>query len=90
MSTNVSLTPELEEYAKSKVAEGFYGSVSEVMRDALRLHRQRDVEFSSYIRKELSTAEDDINEGKVSPYIMDEMLDEFEAEFAIGKASNGG
>ena len=90
MSTNVSLTPELEEYAKSKVAEGLFGSVSEVMRDALRLHRQRDAEFASYIRKELAEGESDIKSGKVSPYSMDEMLGEFEAEFSTGASSNGG
>jgi len=39
---NVSLTPELENYVKAKVATGMYNSVSEVMREALRLMEERD------------------------------------------------
>ncbi|MEM6326577.1 MAG: type II toxin-antitoxin system ParD family antitoxin [Bacteroidota bacterium] len=39
---NVSLTPELERYARSKVESGRYNSASEVVRDALRLHQERD------------------------------------------------
>jgi antitoxin ParD1/3/4 len=37
MGTNVSLTPELESFAKSCVESGRYNNVSEVMRNALRL-----------------------------------------------------
>ena len=39
---NVSLTAELENYVKAKVATGMYNSVSEVMREALRLMEERD------------------------------------------------
>lgn len=39
---NVSLTSELESYVKAKVATGMYNSVSEVMREALRLLEERD------------------------------------------------
>jgi len=39
---NVSLTSELENYVKTKVATGMYNSVSEVMREALRLMEERD------------------------------------------------
>mgnify|MGYP001800194721 CR=1 FL=1 len=31
MSTNISLTPELESYAKNQVENGLYGSISEFM-----------------------------------------------------------
>jgi len=37
MGVNVSLTPELEAFAKACVAEGRYNNVSEVVRQALRL-----------------------------------------------------
>lgn len=36
---NVSLTPKLEKYLHEKVASGFYTSVSEVIRESLRLMR---------------------------------------------------
>ncbi len=39
---NVSLTRELEEYISRKVKMGLYKSASEVVREALRLLRQRD------------------------------------------------
>lgn len=39
---NVSLTPQLESYVKQKVVGGMYNSVSEVVREALRLLEERD------------------------------------------------
>ncbi len=39
---NVSLTPQLENLLKEKVATGMYSSVSEVVREALRLLSERD------------------------------------------------
>jgi len=39
---NVSLTPTLESYVKQKVKAGMYNSVSEVVREALRLLEERD------------------------------------------------
>jgi antitoxin ParD1/3/4 len=41
---NVSLTPKLEAFIKSKVDSGSYNSSSEVVREALRLLEQRDAE----------------------------------------------
>ncbi len=69
MSTNVSLTPELEQYAKSQVSSGMYNSVSELMREAVRLHREKNMEHQLYLRamhKELSLAAADIDQGKIS------------------------
>jgi len=39
---NVSLTPKLEDFLKRKVETGMYNSVSEVVREALRLLEDRD------------------------------------------------
>jgi antitoxin ParD1/3/4 len=39
---NISLTPQLENLLKEKVATGMYHSVSEVVREALRLLNERD------------------------------------------------
>lgn len=39
---NVSLSPKLEELVKDKVSSGMYNSVSEVVREALRLLEERD------------------------------------------------
>ena len=42
MPLNVNLTPELEALVRDKVASGYYGSASEVVREALRLMEERD------------------------------------------------
>jgi antitoxin ParD1/3/4 len=39
---NVSLTPELEKLVNDKVRSGLYQTASEVVREALRLLKQRD------------------------------------------------
>jgi putative addiction module CopG family antidote len=41
---NVSLTPELEQLVNEKVRTGLYQTASEVVREALRLLKQRDDE----------------------------------------------
>lgn len=41
---NVSLTRELEDLVNDKVRSGFYQTASEVVREALRLLKQRDDE----------------------------------------------
>ena len=40
---NVSLSNELERFVHEKVASGFYTSASEVIRDSLRLLKERDL-----------------------------------------------
>lgn len=59
---NVSLTNELESYVKTKVATGMYTSVSEVMREALRLMSERDTVQAAT----LAALKQDINEGIMS------------------------
>lgn len=69
MSTNISLTPELEEYAKSQVSNGLYNSVSEFMREAVRMHRKENLEHQLYIRmmhKELAVAASEIDQDQIS------------------------
>jgi antitoxin ParD1/3/4 len=39
---NVSLTPELEQYIQEKVSSGLYYSASEVIREGLRLLKERE------------------------------------------------
>jgi antitoxin ParD1/3/4 len=42
MTTNVSLTPELEDFTRLCVESGRYGSISEVVRHALRLMQDQE------------------------------------------------
>ena len=48
---NVSLTPELEQLVREKVASGLYQTASEVVRDALRLLKERDRRQSLPLRE---------------------------------------
>lgn len=41
---NVSLTPELEQFVQERVGAGLYSTASEVVREALRLLRDREEE----------------------------------------------
>ena len=40
-TTSIALGDHFTDYARSKVASGEYGSTSEVVREALRLHEER-------------------------------------------------
>jgi antitoxin ParD1/3/4 len=48
MGTNVSLTPELERFAREVVAEGRYNNVSEVVRQGLRMLQEAEEKRRSF------------------------------------------
>lgn len=56
---NISLTPTLEKFVQDKVASGLYNSVSEVIREALRLMASKD----TISQERLAQLNKDIEEG---------------------------
>jgi len=55
-----------------------YNSVSEFMREAVRLHREKNMEHQLYLQamhKELSLAETEIDQGKLSRFNMHEITE---------------
>ena len=54
---NVSLTPEIEKWIEERVAKGFYSSASEVLREGIRVLKDRDGVQDSH-RAELNKAID--------------------------------
>ena len=73
---NVSLTPRLESYVKQKVAAGMYNSVSEVMREALRLLEERDALKNmklAALRRDLQDGIDELDRGEGTPLDMSEI-----------------
>ncbi len=80
MSTNVSLTPDIEKYAKSLVASGFYGSISEGGRESLRLHRKHEELYLHGLHKELNLAANQIDSGQTKPHDMQKIIDRVNAK----------
>lgn len=60
---NIYLGEHYEEFLKKKVAEGRFTSVSEVIRDALRIYERRD--YDEYVHRLVAEAIDDVNNGRV-------------------------
>lgn len=70
---NISLNPHFEELVKGKVQSGLYNSVSEVMREALRLLEERD-QFRDLRLEELrSEIKKGINSGEATPLSIEEI-----------------
>lgn len=46
-NTSIALGPDLEAFARRKVASGEYGSISEVIRDAMRRAVERDAKVEA-------------------------------------------
>jgi antitoxin ParD1/3/4 len=84
MTTNVSLTPELERFARECVAEGRYNNVSEVVRSGLRLLQEQEelrhelTEMMHEIEKEADRGETFTLEEVLAE--MDAIIEEAEAE----------
>ncbi len=67
---NVSLTPQLETYIKQKVEKGMYNSVSEVVREALRLLEERDALQAmklEALRKDIHQGLESLDNGQGKP-----------------------
>ncbi len=80
---NISLTPTLEKFVQDKVASGFYNSVSEVIREALRLLIERDTipqERLDMLKKDIEEALDDLEAGKYRDghTVMKELMAQYE------------
>jgi antitoxin ParD1/3/4 len=64
---NVSLTPELEQLVNKKVKTGLYQTASEVIREGLRLLKERD-ERVARLRADIRTGFDAIDRGEYDDY----------------------
>jgi antitoxin ParD1/3/4 len=63
---NVSLTKELEALVNRKVKSGMYQTASEVVREGLRLLRERDEQ--EWLRREVSLGGEAIERGEYDEY----------------------
>ena len=75
---NVSVGKDFEEFVKSKVASGDYASVSEVVRDGLRLLKEKEQILEARLqslRGEIQKGIDQADNGEFldGQYVMDEL-----------------
>ena len=64
---NISLTSELEQLVHEKVRTGMYQTASEVIREGLRLLRERDQRVES-LRQDLRAGFDAVERGEFTDY----------------------
>ncbi len=82
---NVSLTPELEKFVQQKVKTGRYLSASEVILEALRLLKERDIQRQmrlEKLRREVTVGIEQSNRGETfdGEEVVAELLEEIELE----------
>ncbi len=65
---NVSLTPELERLVQEKVTSGLYQTASEVIREALRLLKERDADRAAAQREAIAEGMAQLAQGKYRDY----------------------
>jgi len=71
---NVSLTPQLESFVKQKVSTGLYNSVSEVIREALRLLEEKETLKNiklQALRADIQAGMDSLDKGEGKPLDID-------------------
>jgi len=64
---NVSLTPKLESFVRETVEAGLYNNASEVMREALRLLRDKEMKKQELF-KALDASFEDLKAGRYTTY----------------------
>ena len=75
-NTSIALGDKLETYARKKVESGKFGSISEVIRDALRRAEDRDARIER-LRQLIIEGEES---GPAEPFNFDEFLKEMHAQ----------
>jgi len=71
---NVSLTPELEKLVQEKVASGLYQTASEVVREGLRLLKERD-DRQTALREAIQEGLTQLETGKYQECTTDTLAD---------------
>ncbi len=64
---NISLTPELEQLVNDKVKTGMYQTASEVIREGLRLLRERDQRVEA-LRRDVRAGFEAVERGEFTEY----------------------
>ncbi|MBG0799500.1 type II toxin-antitoxin system ParD family antitoxin [Methylocystis sp. L43] len=85
MNMNVSLTDELADFVKAKVAGGRYSSSSEVVREALRMMEKSERQEAEKLRLLQEAWRQGVNSGDVGELDFSELKKEARARRAAAK-----
>ena len=77
----ITLTPEIENIIKRKVASGYYASETEVIRESLRLLQERDEEKLKSLREDLAAAYAQSERGESTPLDIEEIIADTSRKF---------
>jgi len=67
MTMHINFSPEMENYIKAKVASGFYGNASEVIRDAIRRMQGEEERLNAW-KSAIAKGERQLDQGEGVPY----------------------
>ena len=67
MTMHVNLSSEMESYIKNKVASGFYGNATEVIRDAIRRMQAEESHVTAW-RAAIAKGDAQLNRGEGASY----------------------
>ena len=67
MTMHINLSVEMEQYLKSKVAGGFYGNATEVIRDAIRRMQAQEAQVAA-LQAAVALGDAQLQRGEGVPY----------------------
>jgi antitoxin ParD1/3/4 len=67
MTMHVNLSPEMEGFIKNKVAAGFYGNATEVIRDAIRRMQAEETRVAAW-QAAIRKGDEELNRGEAIDY----------------------
>lgn len=67
MTMHINLSEEMESFIKAQVSSGFYGSATEVIRDAVR-RLKADTERANAFRRAVAAGDAELERGESSEY----------------------
>ena len=87
MTMHVNLSPEMEGFIKGKVAAGFYGNATEVIRDAIRRMQAEESRMAAW-HNAVKTGMDQLDRGEgidYTPAALEEITQQARADMHSGK-----
>ncbi len=86
MTMHVNLSPEMEGFIKTKVASGFYGNATEVIRDAIRRMQAEESRVAAW-QAAIKQGADQLDRGEGAAYTPEALNDITQS--AIGAMHSG-